>query len=94
MAKKKQAKKKSLAHSSYQVKRLKANFPIQFKKQILEGFWMSTLIHYMDVYLPITADTHQNLKGIFSMSAVMRTVEQQQYKLQEPSSCRFMKTIF
>lgn len=91
-----QRKKKSLAHFSYRVKRLKANFPTWFKKQSLEGFWMSTLMHYRDVYLLITADILQNLKGIFSISAAMRTVEQQKYELQDaPSSCRrFMKTVF
>lgn len=89
-------KKKSIAQPSYRVKRLKANFPIQFKKQSLEGFWMSTLMHYRDVYLPITADIRQNLKGMFSISAAMRTVERQKYELQDaPSSCRrFMKTVF
>lgn len=36
------------------------------------------------------------MKGIFSISAVMRTVEQQKYELQDaPSYCRrFMKTVF
>lgn len=99
MQQRKKKHKKPLAHSSYQVQRLKANFPIRFKNQSLEGFWMSTLMHYRDVYLPITADIQQKKKkkeGIFSISAVMRTVEQQKYELQDaPSYCRrFMKTVF